>query len=121
MIPAPGLSVAGDQLRLEQALANFVDNALRHGGREILLSAAIVNGDVEFHVRDNGDGMEPCFVPRAFERFTRGDSGRSESGTGLGLAIVKTIAESHGGKAYVGHTVEEGTDAWIALPARPHE
>ena len=117
----PRLSVAGDPLRLEQALANFVDNALRHGGEEILLSAGIVNGGVELHVRDNGDGMEPGFLPRAFERFTRGGSARSEGGTGLGLAIVKTIAESHGGKAYLGHTVIEGTDAWIALPPRTDE
>ena len=114
--PAPGVSVTGDALRLEQALANLVDNALRHGGNEITLGAEVRDGCVELHVRDDGDGIETGFASRAFERFTRGDSARPETGAGLGLAIVRTIAESHGGTAHLDHADPRGTDAWIALP-----
>jgi signal transduction histidine kinase len=115
--PADGLSVEADRLRLEQALANLVDNALRYGGDAVSLEAAPAGGFVELHVRDNGPGIPPDFLARAFGRFTRVDSARTGGGSGLGLSIVKTIAESHGGTAHLAPANPAGTDAWIALPA----
>jgi signal transduction histidine kinase len=111
------LSVDGDRLRLEQAVANLVDNALRHGGAAVSLDAVAANGHVELHVRDDGDGLPPGFSGRAFDRFARPDSARAGGGAGLGLAIVRTIAESHGGTAYVADAQPRGTDAWLSLPA----
>jgi heavy metal sensor kinase len=110
------LQLDGDRLRLEQALGNLIDNALRHGGDEIALDARVVNGSVELHVSDNGNGLPETFLPRAFERFTRADAARSGAGSGLGLSIVKTIAESHGGSAHIACRAEAGTDAWLELP-----
>src|SRR5262249_48631751 len=52
--PANGLLVHADRIRLEQALGNLVDNALRYGGDEVTLEAARSNGNIELHVRDNG-------------------------------------------------------------------
>ncbi len=90
-----------DPLRLQQALGNLVDNALRHGEGEIVLRSAARNGLVELSVSDAGSGFPVGLEGRAFERFARGDGARTRAGSGLGLAIVKTIAEAHGGSAEI--------------------
>ena len=99
-VTAPaGLAVAGDRLRLEQALGNLVDNAFRHGGGAVRLQAESANSHIELSVADEGDGFPPDFLPRAFERFARADEARGGSAAGLGLAIVDAIAHAHGGNA----------------------
>ena len=117
--PTDELVVEADRMRLEQALGNLVDNALRHGGDEIALGATRLDGQVELHVRDNGSGMPAEFVGRAFDRFSRADAARGGGGSGLGLSIVKTIAEAHHGTAHVANLTPRGTDAWVAIPAVP--
>jgi heavy metal sensor kinase len=112
----PGLRVRGDRLRLEQALANLVENALRYGSGEVRLSAASSDGLVELHVTDEGSGFPPRFIDRAFERFARADEARSGESAGLGLSIVQMIAEAHGGTAHVANNGGGGADAWIVLP-----
>ena len=109
-------SVRGDRLRLEQALGNMVDNALRYGGDEIRLAARKVDGHTELHVRDNGAGFPDDFLERAFDRFSRADAARGRGGAGLGLAIVRTIARAHGGSAHAVNTMP-GADVWISIPA----
>jgi two-component system OmpR family sensor kinase len=93
--------VEGDRLRLEQALANLVENALRHGSGQIQLFARRASGAIVFAVRDGGPGMPEEFEARAFERFTRADEARSGPGAGLGLAIVELVAHAHGGQSYI--------------------
>ena len=114
--PPEGVAVSADRLRLEQALANLVDNALRHGNGEVTLSAVRVDGSVELHVTDEGDGMTGDFLERAFDRFTRGDGTRATGGAGLGLSIAKAIAEAHGGTAHAASREGAGLDAWLSLP-----
>jgi signal transduction histidine kinase len=111
---APGVALRADPARLEQALANMVDNALTHGQGTVSLSAQQANGSVELHVRDEGEGFPAEFLPQAFERFTR--AARAGAGTGLGLAIAQAIAEAHGGSAHAANT-PSATDVWIALPS----
>lgn len=105
-----------DVPRVEQALANLVENALRHGGGGIDIRAQAVNGHAELHVLDDGPGVPDGFIPHAFERFSRAGAGRSGTGTGLGLAIVALIARAHGGRAGIGNRPSGGTDAWLELP-----
>jgi len=114
--PADGLAVRADRLRAEQALANLVDNALRHGDGAVELRAEPAGDGVRLHVLDRGPGFDPALDGRAFERFTRGDRARSRGGTGLGLAIVDAIARSHGREAGAARRDGGGTDAWIELP-----
>jgi signal transduction histidine kinase len=90
-----------DRPRLEQALGNLIENALRHGSGDIHVLARSVHGSVEFAVRDAGPGMPASFAGRAFERFTRADAARSGPGAGLGLAIVDSVARAHGGEPYI--------------------
>lgn len=118
----PGLHVQADRLRLEQALANLVDNALRHGAGDVVLCADTTPAAVELHVIDAGPGFPSSLVDSAFERFTRGDPARGRGGAGLGLAIVQTVAAAHGGRAFVRTASAGGADVGMALPttsARP--
>jgi signal transduction histidine kinase len=112
----PGLRVRGDQMRLEQALGNLVDNALRYGGESIELYAAAHDGVVELHVRDDGPGFPAEFLGRAFERFSRPDEARSGGGAGLGLSIVRTMVEAHGGSVHATNRATNGADVWLSLP-----
>lgn len=116
-VEAQPLVLRGDPLRLEQALSNMVDNALRYGGGEVTLTAKQVDGHVELHVLDEGPGFPVDFVPRAFERFSRADSAKQD-GSGLGLAIVETVARAHSGEAHVANRPGGGADVWLALPLR---
>jgi two-component system OmpR family sensor kinase len=116
---APGLGVLADRGWVEQALGNLVSNALRHGAGDVRLEARAAGAYVELHVLDDGPGFAREFLPRAWERFARGDPGRTEDGAGLGLAIVRTIAELHGGAAHAANRAGGGADVWIALRAAP--
>ena len=114
--PSPGVELRADPARVEQALANLVDNALTYGDGCVMLSARSANGSVELHVRDEGPGFPPDFLPRAFERFTRADEARTRGGTGLGLAIAAAIAGAHGGSAHA-ENADGGADVWIVIPS----
>jgi signal transduction histidine kinase len=105
-----------DRARLEQALTNMVSNALRHGDGAVVLKAVETDGRVELHVLDEGDGFDPDFLPRAFERFSRADPARRRGGAGLGLSIVRVIAEAHGGQARSANRDGGGADVWLSLP-----
>ncbi len=111
-----GLAVSGDRLRLEQALGNLLDNALRYGAGPVELTACARDGSVELHVRDRGSGFSEEFRERAFERFSRAEASRSQNGSGLGLAIVEAIARAHRGEAQIENRARGGADAWLALP-----
>jgi two-component system OmpR family sensor kinase len=110
------LTVHADPQRIEQALTNLIDNALRYASSDILIRVAEAEAAVEVHVCDSGAGFSDEFLPRAFERFTRADHARSRGGTGLGLAIVAAIAQAHGGTAHARNRIEGGSDVWLRLP-----
>lgn len=116
--PPPATALEADRPLVEQALANLLDNALRHGAGAVTLCATPAQGCLELHVRDEGPGFPPELVESAFERFTRGDRARSRGGTGLGLAIVAAIARAHGGAARARNLAGGGADVWIELPAQ---
>jgi two-component system OmpR family sensor kinase len=112
-----GLRISGDPLRLEQALGNLVENALRYGSGTIRLFAAQQGTRLEVHVTDEGDGLPLVFAPRAFERFSRANEARSSAGAGLGLAIVKAIAEAHGATVSTAITAAGGADICLSFPS----
>ena len=111
-----GLSVLADRSRLEQALGNMLDNALRHGGGRIRATAAERDGQLELHVLDEGPGFSADFLERAFERFSRADGARATRGTGLGLAVVEGIAVAHQGQAHAVNRAVGGADVWLSIP-----
>ena len=115
-VQADMVSFPGDPLRLEQALGNLVDNALRHGAGTVRLGADERDGSVELHVADEGGGFAPDVLPVAFERFTREDEARGDGASGLGLAIVDAIARAHGGSARAANEPGGGGVVTLALP-----
>lgn len=113
--PAGELAVLADRLRVQQALGNLLDNALRHGRGTVILSAHRRDDHAELHVRDHGNGFSETFLPHAFERFAQADASRSEQGSGLGLAIVDVIARAQHGRAGAANAEDGGADTWIEL------
>jgi two-component system OmpR family sensor kinase len=113
----PGLTARLDRLRVEQALGNLVDNALRYGDGPVGLTASLREGSIELHVVDRGSGFSDEFARRAFERFSRADAGHGEPGAGLGMAIVDSIARAHDGRTCLARRADGGADVWLALPA----
>jgi heavy metal sensor kinase len=109
--------ILGDRLRLEQALGNLVDNALRYGSGTVRLEAERSNGTVELRVTDEGSGFPPELLPRAFDRFTRADEARGGGASGLGLAIVEAIVRAHGGAVSAGNAPGGGAVVSLQLPA----
>jgi len=109
-------AVDADPVRIEQALANLVENALAHGAGAIDLFAVERDHIVELHVTDFGAGFPDGFLERAFDRFSRADEARSRGGSGLGLSIVALIAQAHGGSVGAANRPEGGADVWLALP-----
>lgn len=105
---------------LRRALANLIDNALRHGrsGTEIRLVSRQEAGHWYLGVINHGEPIPDAERARLFERFYRGDPARSRSvGTGgLGLAIVRSVAQLHGGEAWC--ESDAAVNAfWLSLPA----
>ncbi len=120
-VQAPtGLVADLDPDRIREAVDNLVDNALRFApaGTPIVLTARAVGDDLVVEVRDDGPGFPAEFLPHAFERFRRPDSGRAraDGGAGLGLAIVSAIAEAHGGRATAGNSPGGGAVVALELP-----
>lgn len=109
-----GIQAMVDPMRLRQALANLVDNALRHGRGDVTMRAFEEAGWVHLEVADEGAGF-PEDLRDPFERFARGEQGRSETGSGLGLSIVLALAEAHGGTAEIRHG--KPTTVRITIPA----
>ena len=111
--PGDVTTLCADQSRLRQALVNLVDNAFGHGHGTVEVAVLRRGDTVEVHVTDEGPGLPPEMLNRAFDRFSHAEGSR---GVGLGLAIVAQIAQAHGGHAGIRNRTGGGVDAWISLP-----
>jgi two-component system phosphate regulon sensor histidine kinase PhoR len=114
-------TVLGDPEQLEQVVRNLVDNGLKYGDTDKMVSVTLSPGprdSVIVAVEDRGPGIPPEHVPHLTRRFYRTDPGRSRAsgGTGLGLAIVKHIVERHQGRLDIDSVLGEGTTVRIRLP-----
>jgi two-component system sensor histidine kinase MprB len=101
--------------RLERAIANLLDNAVKWSppGSEI---AVTVSGG-ELTVRDHGPGISDEDLPHVFDRFYRAPSARPLPGSGLGLSIVRQVVDEHGGSVAIERPAEGGTLVRLTLPA----
>jgi PAS domain S-box-containing protein len=110
-----------DADRIQQVVLNLIANAIKFtpAGGTIRVLAHAERHWIQLEVRDNGNGIEPEFLPYVFDRFRQGDtaSTRRHGGLGLGLSIVRHIVELHGGTVTV-HSdgVGEGTTFKVRLP-----
>jgi two-component system phosphate regulon sensor histidine kinase PhoR len=115
-----GVHARIDRKRLELALRNLLDNAVKYTeAGSITLQVEPMEADrVRVAVIDNGRGVSAEHLPRLFERFYRVDRGRSrdQGGTGLGLSIVKHVVQLHGGRLGVESKPGEGSTFWFEIP-----
>jgi two-component system phosphate regulon sensor histidine kinase PhoR len=117
----PELTATADVNRLEQVLANLVDNAIKYGraqGSVRVGGKKLDDGKLEISVQDDGPGIPAESLDRVFERFYRVDKARSrdQGGTGLGLSIVKHIVQAHGGEVWVKSELGKGATFFFTLP-----
>jgi two-component system phosphate regulon sensor histidine kinase PhoR len=113
--------ITGHAIRLEQALVNLLDNAVKFnqpGGEARIDAGTAPDGRVYIAVSDTGSGMPSDDLPRIFERFYRVDRARSREvgGTGLGLSIVKHVVERMEGTIRVESRLGKGSTFTILLP-----
>ncbi len=117
--------ISADKALLQQALRNLVDNAINFNqqGGEVRIRYRLEEGNIIFEVEDNGIGISPVDQQRLFEKFYRVESREKDKqgGTGLGLAIVKSIAERHGGDAWVKSELGSGSTFYLVIPIRQPE
>jgi PAS domain S-box-containing protein len=121
-IPATGLEVEGDAVRLTQVVDNLLTNAARYTppGGVVTVTGAREDDSVVLRVRDTGVGIDAALLPDLFDTFTQGTRGpdRTEGGLGIGLSLVRTLTELHGGTATV-HSdgPGKGSEFSIRLPS----
>ncbi|MES1245017.1 MAG: MEDS domain-containing protein [Acidobacteriota bacterium] len=122
-LPDEPLPVRGDRMRLSQALANLLQNAVKFtppGGSVRVRARHTADGRIELSVRDSGQGIGPDVLPHVFEVFTQADQSldRAQGGLGIGLAVVKGLVGMHGGEVRAESEGEGlGTEVTLLLPA----
>lgn len=112
----------GDPQRLTGAIINLVNNAVQHTNDTDSIELGVKIGDrqVQFWVKDTGEGIALADQARIFERFARVDSQfRHSEGAGLGLAIVQAIVKSHGGHVELVSQLGQGARFTLILPLQP--
>jgi signal transduction histidine kinase/CheY-like chemotaxis protein len=113
--------ITGDPNRLQQVFWNLLSNAVKFtpkGGR-VHVELKRVDSHLEVSVTDNGEGIEPEFLPHVFDRFRQADAttSRAHGGLGLGLAIVRQLVELHGGTISVRSAGQNcGSSFVVSLP-----
>jgi signal transduction histidine kinase len=124
-LPEDPIALQGDATRLEQVLANLLNNAAKYtnpGGR-IEVLGAVENFEAVLRIRDTGKGIPPTMIQRIFEPFVQVDFSlhRSEQGgLGIGLMLVRRLVEMHGGTVSASSEGPGlGSEFCVRLPALP--
>jgi len=107
-----------DDVLMEQALFNLIDNAIKYSpaGSPIEISAAVADGRLKLEVADRGPGLPPGQEAQIFEKFHRGEPHAERRGVGLGLTICRGIAQAHGGTIAARNRPGGGAVLTIELP-----
>jgi len=112
-------AVIGDPVRLNQAVSNLVDNAIKYMGdrpvRRIEIGARSENGTCTCYVRDSGAGIPKAKHETVFRLFHRLATGGGVPGEGIGLTMVRKIIEKHGGRVWVEAAPDEGSTFYFTL------
>lgn len=125
-LPDHPVWVRGDQVRLQQLVANLLSNAKMHTPEGVTVTASVGSAAdpddamVELTISDDGPGIPESILPNLFGRFVRADKARSREmgSSGLGLAIVASIVDAHAGT--VTADSQPGRTAFtVRLPAAP--
>ncbi len=118
----PELHLTVDRNRIQQVLANLLDNAIKYtpSGGMVAVEAHSAQHQVMIVVRDTGVGIPPEELPKIWERLYRGDKSRSQRGLGLGLSLVRAIVHAHGGSVDVHSEPNRGSQFILTFPMNPN-
>jgi len=105
--------VRGDAVRLQQAFANLIDNAIKYGGSRSTIDITIDETSVA--ITDHGEGIPSEDRERIFNRLYRVDKSRTAVGSGLGLAIARHLILLHGGSIEVASELGRGATFRVRL------
>ena len=114
----PHLTIRGRSLALKRAIANLVSNAVNYGGGAHVRLHTPTDGIATIEIEDDGPGIPPAELDRAFEPFHRGEPSRNREtgGVGLGLPIARNIARAHGGDVVLANRPTGGLRVTLTLP-----
>jgi signal transduction histidine kinase len=114
----PACTAAVDPVRMRQAFANLLDNALKYTseGGTVTVTCGLEEPRVIVRFSDTGIGISPEEQPRIWARLYRGDKSRTQRGLGLGLSLVKAIVEAHHGSVSVRSELGVGSVFTVSLP-----
>ena len=115
-----GLTLVADRNRLQQAIANLLDNAIKYtpAGGAIDIQTVQEHQNIIARIKDTGAGIHPQELPKIWERLYRGDKSRSQRGLGLGLSLVKAIILAHRGHVEVSSISGEGSIFTVYIPIK---
>jgi len=123
-LPAELPRVSIDPRRIRQVLHNLIGNAIKYTkGGQITVGCEVEGEHVVVSVTDQGEGIQPQFIDKVFERFFQvdGASTRRVGGSGLGLSISRGIVEAHDGKMWVESMMGKGSAFRFTLPLAINE
>src|SRR5438105_2829766 len=115
--------VAADPARLHQVILNILSNAIKFtpAGKQVDLQLVRDDEKMRIQVKDQGEGIDPQFLPHVFERLRQGDGATKRAGLGLGLAIARHIIELHHGEIIAESEGRgKGATFTVTLPVIPH-
>ncbi len=119
-VDGPSVTACADPMRLDQALRNLIDNAIKFGpsGGRVTVRTWRTPHEAGVTVEDDGPGIPQGLADRVFDRFFRVDPSRSRAsgGSGLGLAIARELVVAHGGRVAVTPRRPHGSAFTITLP-----
>jgi two-component system, OmpR family, sensor histidine kinase AdeS len=112
-----------DGVRIRQVIGAVLANVERYAADSgpLCIATIMIGAECVLTIADNGPGLPPIDLDRAFDRFWRGETSRSRvtGGSGLGLAVVRAIVDAHGGQATIQNRTEGGTVFEMRLPGGP--
>jgi PAS domain S-box-containing protein len=99
-IEETGEQVNADANRIQQVIGNMLSNAIKftESGKQVELKLERTDTSVRITVTDEGEGIDPAFLPHVFERLRQAEAVTNRTGLGLGLAIARHIVDLHGGE-----------------------
>jgi signal transduction histidine kinase len=123
VVRPPDDVVEADATRLQQVIGNILSNAIKFTppGKQVDLRLDRTDQKLTISVRDEGEGIEPSFLPHVFERLRQADASDKRSGLGLGLAIARHIIDLHHGEIRAeSEGLGKGARFTVTLPVIEH-
>jgi len=117
-LPKGPVFVRGDIGRLQRAVANVLDNAIKYSGEGGIVKLVLKTdaGQAKLLISDRGPGISEADMPRVFDRFYRAEKSRTTPGSGLGLSLALAIVRAHGGDISIKSSEGNGSEFTITLP-----